>query len=52
MNCRNLVNGDEKAYVDSDIMVNIYSVKDKTSLGILMDRGITSFTVDNVMWDQ
>ena len=52
MNSSNLVNGDEKAYVDSDIMVNIYSVKDKTSLGILMDRGITSFTVDNVMWDQ
>lgn len=52
VNSSNLVNGDEKAYVDSDIMVNIYSVKDKTSLGILMDRGITSFTVDNVMWDQ
>ena len=52
VNCRNLVNGDEKAYVGSDIMVNIYSVKDKTSLGILMDRGITSFTIDNVMWDQ
>ena len=33
VNCRNLVNGDEKAYVDLDIMVNIYSVKDKTSSG-------------------
>ena len=52
VNSKNLISGVNEAYLNAGVNINVYSVQDKATLGLLMDRGIKSFTVNDVLWDK
>ena len=52
VNSKNLISGVKQEYLDAGININVYSVQSKETVGLLLERGIKSFTVDDVLWDE
>ena len=47
----NLLSGDKSAYLNRNFDVNVYTVNDKKTAGILLEQGVNSITTNWILWE-
>ena len=47
----NILSGNFSELKERGIDINVYTVKDRTTAGILIDKGVMSMTTDTILWE-